>query len=54
MTFKQLVKLISTAKSDGAIFDEIVHEINYSFEHQKITWNDHEMLYDLAEEVYGF
>lgn len=44
-TFRQIVKMIS--EKDNTAF----HEIKMSFEHEKISWNDYEILYRLAEEV---
>lgn len=43
MSFKQIVKAIS----EGAPADEIYDMIDNSFGLGKISWSDHEMLYNL-------
>ena len=46
-TFKQLVQAISEIRTENDRL-AVCGEINKSFEHDKITWKDHEMLYGLA------
>jgi hypothetical protein len=43
MTFKQIIKAIS----EGTPVDEICGMIDNSFGLGKISWSDHEMLYNL-------
>lgn len=47
LTFKQLVKLFSEVKTEED-FNRACGAIDDSFQHDKINWNDHELLYDLA------
>lgn len=51
LTFKQLVVEIANAENGEDEFWRVGHEINLSFEHEKITWQDHEMLWKLAEKA---
>lgn len=47
MTYKKLVKQISEIQD----WDDICRaegEINFAFEHEKITWDDHETLYKIC------
>lgn len=45
--FKQLVAAIAGIESEEDR-NYVCGEINLSFEHEKISWKDHEMLYQLA------
>lgn len=49
-TFKQLVKAIAEIKTEE---DRLIvyGDIDNSFQHGKITWNDHQILYTLAFRV---
>ena len=47
LTFKQLVKLFSEVQTEED-FNRACGAIDDSFQHDKINWNDHELLYDLA------
>lgn len=47
MTYKQLVNAIGDL-DQANIVNKLLGEINYSFEHEKITWKDHETLYKIA------
>ena len=49
-TFKQLVDTISNISSDED-FNEACGEIDISFQHDKISWKDHELLYKLVSKV---
>ena len=50
-SFKQLVKSLSQVHSkDDA--NEVMGEIDNSFNQNKLSWDDHEMLYDLASKLY--
>ena len=49
-TFKQLVVLISRISTEDDR-SYALGEIDRSFEREKISWNDHEMLYQLACKV---
>ena len=52
MTFKKLVIMIDNIKTK----DDVLYTwaaINKSFEADKISWNDHELLYDLASKIYA-
>ena len=51
LSFKQLVKALSQVHSkDNA--NEVMGEIDNSFNQNKFSWDDHEMLYDLASKLY--
>lgn len=50
-TFKQLVKFIHQVHSEAG-FDGILADIDASFEAERITFDDHEILYDIACAVY--
>ena len=49
-SFKQLVQMIHDIETEDDR-NKTWGEINKSFESDKITWKDHEMLYDLASMV---
>lgn len=49
-TFKQLVVLISRISTEDDR-SYALGELDRSFEREKISWNDHEMLYQLACKV---
>jgi len=49
-SFKQLVKLISEINSEDS-FNVACGEIDNSFQHDKINWDDHELLYKLVSKV---
>ena len=49
-TFKQLVALISEINSEDDR-SYTLGEIDRSFEREKISWSDHDMLYQLACKV---
>ena len=51
MTFKQLVKMINEIKAAEDAY-EVWDNIDRSFEKEKITWDDHEMLYGLASKMW--
>lgn len=48
--FKQLVAAISEINSEESR-DYVCGEINRSFDREKITWAEHEMLYQIACKV---
>ena len=50
MTFKQLVKGFSQIKTRFD-FDLMCAEIDNAFQHEKISWDDHQMLYSLASVI---
>lgn len=50
MTFKQLVKRIHDIKTEEDR-NEVFGQIDRSYDMEKISWNDHELLYDLASMV---
>lgn len=50
-TFKQLVKFIHDMRSKAG-FDGILADIDSSFEAERITFEDHEILYNIAYLVY--
>ena len=49
-TFKQLVDTIASISSKED-FNRACGEIDDSFQHDKITWNDHELLYKLISKL---
>lgn len=49
-TFKQLVDTIASISSKED-FDAACGEIDSSFQHDKINWKDHELLYKLISRV---
>ncbi len=49
-TFKQLVQLMSEANSEDDALNA-AGQIDVSFQHDKINWNDHQMLYALVSKV---
>lgn len=51
MTYKQLIKLISEAETNEDV-EKAWWNIDRAFEHEKITWNDHEILYTIASKLY--
>lgn len=51
LTYKQIVKAISEAKTEEEL-ERVMWDIDRSFEHEKITWNDHETLYTIASRLY--
>ena len=54
MTFKALVKEIASCKlGDENRCNEICGLINFSFEHEKITWDDHETLYTIMNAYFA-
>lgn len=50
LSFKQLVKLFSEVITRED-YDKAVSEIDQSFQNNKITWNDHELLYNLSDRI---
>ena len=52
MTFKQLVKQLWYINGSEEGFHGMCADIDKSFEREKITWEDHEMLYDMACWIY--
>lgn len=53
MTFKKLVKELSKAQTKDDVRD-IMGLIDRSWDTDKITWDDHEMLYDIASNLYDY
>lgn len=52
-TFKQLVVRIAEADTtDLDTCNELCAEVDSSFDRDKITWNDHEVLYKLIGKVW--
>ena len=49
-TFKQLIKELSEVRTKEALYD-LCHEIDMSYQHEKITYNDLEMLYKIINNV---
>ena len=49
-TFKQLVTMISKIETEHDQY-EAKDEVTQSFQHQKITWNDHELLMNLIRKT---
>lgn len=49
-SFKQLVKVISEINSEDS-FNAACGDIDISFQNDKITWDDHELLYKLVSKV---
>ena len=49
-SFKQLVKVISEINSEDS-FNAACGDIDRSFQAEKITWDDHELLYKLVSKV---
>lgn len=49
-TFKQLVKEIAEIKTEEERLTVYV-DIDNSFQHEKITWDDHQILYTLVFRV---
>ena len=51
-TFKELVKMISEIRQDREEdFNHAMWEIDMSYQHDKITWKDNELLYDLISMI---
>ena len=50
LTFKQLVKLISEIEVEDDK-NEAFALIDWSYQHDKITWTDHEMLFTLTDKI---
>lgn len=50
MSYKKLVEAIANMKTEEDRL-EVWGQINRSFEKEKITWKDHETLYDLASRI---
>ena len=50
MTYKAIVKAIAEA-TDKREIDTIMGQIDVSFENEKITWNDHQTLRNIAEKI---
>lgn len=50
MTYKAIVKAIAEATHKREL-DWIAGEIDASFENEKITWNDHQTLRNIAEKI---
>lgn len=44
LTFKELIKLFSEIETEDD-FNRACGEIDNSFQHEKISWGDHELLY---------
>lgn len=51
LSFKQLVNLLADVKTEED-FNRACGQIDMSFQHDKITWNDNELLYKLAGIIY--
>ena len=51
-SFKQLVEALSQVHSKEDT-NEVMGQIDNSFQAEKISWKDHEMLYELASIVYN-
>ena len=49
-TFKQLVGQLSEIKTKEDLW-ALCGEIDRSYQHEKITWNDHETLYKIINNV---
>lgn len=50
MTYKAIIKAIAEA-TDKRELDTVAGEIDKSFEEEKITWNDHQTLRNIAEKI---
>lgn len=50
MTYKKLIEAIANMKTEEDRL-EVWGQINRSFEKEKITWKDHETLYDIASRI---
>lgn len=50
MTFKKLVELIASIETMEE-YNETCGMIDDSFQHEKITWKDHELLYTLVSKI---
>ena len=50
LTFKELVKLFSEIETEDD-FNRACGEIDNSFQHEKINWGDHELLYKLVSKI---
>ena len=50
LTFKKMVEFISDINTE-AKKDEAYGLIDFSFQHEKLTWADHEMLYALMARI---
>lgn len=53
-TFKQLVAMIAEIETEEDFNRVTCGAISRSFQHEKITWKDHETLWKLAEKVAGY
>jgi len=50
LTFKQLVKLFASVNTKEDLY-RAEGQIDNSFQHEKISWDDHELLYDLSAKI---
>lgn len=50
LTFKQLVRLLSEVKTSEDLWN-FTHEVDMSFQHEKITWEDNEALYRIVNNI---
>ena len=50
LTHKQLVKLLSEVKTTEDLWS-FTHEVDMSFQHEKITWEDNETLYRIVNNI---
>lgn len=51
-TFKQLVAMLAGIKNEDDFNNVTCAAIKHSFEADKITYKDYELLWDLAEKIY--
>lgn len=53
-TFKQLVYMVvDTSYLSDEYWNNTAHQIKMSFEHDKITWGDYELLHRMLDHTYG-
>ena len=50
LTYKQLVNLLSEVKTTEDLWN-FMHEVDMSFQHEKITWVDNETLYRIINNL---
>lgn len=46
LTFKQLIRMLAEVETKADAWD-VECEVKKSYEHDKITWADHELIYSL-------
>lgn len=49
---RDIINKMLKAQSD-AEWNEITYEIDYAFQHEKITWQDNELLYGLVAKLHN-